>query len=71
LDFRLSCQASIFARRGDDFDRVIADANEVLKIDPNNVDALVLRGGSLLRKGDAPRARDDVNKAVQLGPWSA
>ncbi len=63
-------RAVIFARRGDDFERVIADASEALKIDPNNVDALVLRGGSLLRKGDAPRAGDDVNKAVQLGPRS-
>jgi poly(3-hydroxybutyrate) depolymerase/tetratricopeptide (TPR) repeat protein len=64
-------RAIIFSRRGDDFDRVIADTGEMLKIEPNNVDALVLRGNSLLRKGDAQRARDDVNRAAQLGPRSA
>lgn len=63
-------RAVMFARRGDDYDRVIADANEMLKIEPNNVDALVLRGSSLQRKGDAARARDDMNRAVQLGPKS-
>jgi poly(3-hydroxybutyrate) depolymerase/Flp pilus assembly protein TadD len=63
-------RAVIFARRGDDFDRVIADATAMLKIEPNNVEALVLRGGSLQRKGDAARARDDMNRAVQLGPRS-
>jgi poly(3-hydroxybutyrate) depolymerase/tetratricopeptide (TPR) repeat protein len=63
-------RAVMFARRGDNYDRVIADANEMLKIEPNNVDALVLRGSSLQRKGDAMRARDDMNRAVQLGPKS-
>src|SRR5262249_29965900 len=63
-------RAVIFARRGDDYDRVIADANEMLKIEPNNVDALVLRGSSLQRKGDAARARADMTRAVQLGPKS-
>jgi tetratricopeptide (TPR) repeat protein len=63
-------RAVIFARRGDDYGRVIADANEMLKIEPSNVEALVLRGGSLLRKGDAARARDDMNRAVRLGPRS-
>jgi poly(3-hydroxybutyrate) depolymerase len=63
-------RAVMFARRGDDYDRVIADANEMLKFDPNNVDALVLRGSSLQRKGDVARARDDMNRAVRLGPKS-
>ena len=63
-------RAVIFARRGDDYGRVIADANEMLKIEPSNVEALVLRGGSLLRKGDAARARDDMSRAVRLGPRS-
>jgi poly(3-hydroxybutyrate) depolymerase/tetratricopeptide (TPR) repeat protein len=64
-------RAVIFARRGDDFDRVIADATEMLKIEPNNVEALLLRGTSLQRKGEAARARADVTRAVQLGPKSA
>src|SRR5262245_61714363 len=64
-------RAVIFGRRGDDFDRVIADASEVLKIDPNHVEALLLRGNSLQRKGQAARARADVTRAVQLGPKSA
>src|SRR5262245_38312942 len=63
-------RAVMFARRGYDYDRVIADANEMLKIEPNNVDALVLRGGSLQRKGDAARARADMTRAVRLGPKS-
>jgi polyhydroxybutyrate depolymerase len=64
-------RAIIFSRRGDDYDRVIADTSEMLKIEPNNVEALVLRGNSLQRKGEAARARADVTKAVQLGPKSA
>jgi polyhydroxybutyrate depolymerase len=64
-------RAVIFGRRGDDYDRVIADATEILKIEPNNVEALLLRGNSLQRKGEAARARADVTRAVQLGPKSA
>jgi poly(3-hydroxybutyrate) depolymerase/tetratricopeptide (TPR) repeat protein len=64
-------RAVIFGRRGDDFDRVIADATEMLKIEPSNVEALLLRGNSLQRKGEAARARADVTRAVQLGPKSA
>src|SRR5262245_40907742 len=64
-------RAVIFGRRGDDHDRVIADATEILKIEPNNVEALLLRGNSLQRKGEAARARADVTRAVQLGPKSA
>jgi poly(3-hydroxybutyrate) depolymerase/tetratricopeptide (TPR) repeat protein len=64
-------RAIIFSRRGDDYDRVIADTTEMLKIEPNNAEALVLRGNSLQRKGETARARADVTKAVQLGPKSA
>src|SRR5262249_10623418 len=42
----------------------------MLKVEPNNVDALVLRGSSLQRKGHAARAPDDMNRAVRLGPKS-
>jgi poly(3-hydroxybutyrate) depolymerase/tetratricopeptide (TPR) repeat protein len=64
-------RAVIFGRRGDDYDRVIADTTEMLKIEPNNVEALLLRGNTLQRKGEAARARADVTRAVQLGPKSA
>src|SRR5262245_61610708 len=64
-------RAVIFGRRGDDYDRVIADATEILKIEPTNVEAVLLRGNRLQRKGEAARARADVTRAVQLGPKSA
>lgn len=60
----------LLARKGDDHDRVIADASEILRLDPNDVHALLLRGGSYQRKGDSGRARADVNRALQLGPRS-
>ena len=63
-------RAVVLARRGDDYDRVIADASEVLRLDPNDVNAYLLRGTSYQRKGDSGRAQADVNRALQLGPKS-
>ncbi len=57
-----------FARRGDDYDRVIADTSEIIRLDPNEVHAYALRGGSYQHKGDAARARADIEKVLQLGP---
>jgi Tetratricopeptide repeat len=63
-------RAVVLARRGDDYDRLIADASEVLRLDPNDVNAFLLRGISYQRKGDSGRAQADVNRALQLGPKS-
>lgn len=61
-------RAILLARRGDDFDRVIADVSEIIRLDPNDVHAYALRGGSYQHKGDAARARADIEKVLQLGP---
>ena len=63
-------RAVVLARRGDDYDRLIADASEILRLDPNDVHAYLLRGVSYQRKGDAGRAQADVSRALQLGPKS-
>ncbi|PWT93378.1 MAG: hypothetical protein C5B56_00870, partial [Proteobacteria bacterium] len=68
---RAHLQRAIFlSRRGDDYERVIADADRILEIEPQNVDALVLRGASLQRRGQSKRAQDDIAGAVRLGPSS-
>jgi tetratricopeptide (TPR) repeat protein len=61
-------RAILLARRGDDFDHVIADASELIRLDPGDVHAYALRGGSYQHKGDAARARTDIEKVLQLGP---
>jgi len=66
----LTQRAILLARKGDDLDRVIADASELLRLDANDVHALLLRGGCYQRKGDSARARADVTRALQLKPGS-
>ena len=62
--------AIIFATTGDDYDRIVADTSEVLRLDPNNVDAHALRAYSYQRKGDASRALADVYEVERLGAKS-
>src|SRR5262245_36397217 len=60
-------RAILLSRRGDDYERVIADADRILEIEPHNVDALVLRGASPQRRNQSKRAQDDIAAAVRLG----
>jgi tetratricopeptide (TPR) repeat protein len=63
-------RAAIWARRGDDYDRVIADADAIIKLDPSDAAAYLLRGSSYQRKGDVIRAQADVAQALRIGPKS-
>ena len=67
----LRARGIIFATTGDDYDRIVADTSEVLRLDPNNVDAHALRAYSYQRKGDASRALADVYEVERLGAKSS
>ena len=52
----------------DDLKGGIADLNEALKIDGNDVASLLMRSGLLAADGKAEEARADVEKALRLRP---
>jgi tetratricopeptide (TPR) repeat protein len=60
----------LYARRakGDDFDRAIADANDIRRLDPSNAFALILRAGAYIRKGELDHALADLTEGRRLIP---
>lgn len=61
-----SLRADIFARR-DNFDRALAEMDEVLSIDPNYAGAYMKRGFYRLRSGNTEGALADYRRAAQEG----
>ena len=49
-------------------DKAIKDANEALKREPGNIDALVYRGIARLKKGQHDKAMADLTEAIRLDP---
>jgi tetratricopeptide (TPR) repeat protein len=54
-----------------DFDRGVADFNEVIRLDPTNLNALVFRGASLVLTGKLDRGLEDLSAARRLNPNAA
>ena len=52
-------------------DKVFELSDEVLKIDPQNVDALTLRGSAYAAKSDILAALRDANAAIKINPDNA
>lgn len=61
----------LLASRKRAFTRAIADFDKVLDLQPDNVDALILRGDSYSQLGQAGRALADLNRAVAEAPDNA
>ncbi len=53
------------------FDPAIADLDEAIRIDRNNIVALGLRSGAYLHKGEFSKAMADINEAIRLDPKSS
>jgi TPR repeat protein len=51
-----------------DNDRVIATANEAIRLDPNSAEAFAIRGHAYNRKDDYDRAISDSDEAIRLNP---
>jgi tetratricopeptide (TPR) repeat protein len=51
-----------------EYDRAIADCNEALRLNSNDVEAYYNRGLAYAMKEDYARARTDWEKALQLDP---
>jgi tetratricopeptide (TPR) repeat protein len=74
LEYPINNRSIIYFFRGDsyynkkDYDRAIFDYNQVLKLDPNDVDAYNNRGVSYDNKKDYDRAISDYNQALKLDP---
>ena len=49
-------------------DKAIEIVDQALKLDPNNVEALTIRGGAKAQKGDITGAFQDANTALKLKP---
>jgi tetratricopeptide (TPR) repeat protein len=62
-------RANVSTRKGN-FDAAMADLNESLRLEPNNVDARALRAGGYVGKGDYDRALADLKEARRLDPKS-
>jgi tetratricopeptide (TPR) repeat protein len=58
----------LLATRKRAYDRAIEDFNKVLKLEPDNVDALIARGDAFSNLGDPGLAMVDLNRAVALAP---
>jgi len=75
-DVRLNCD-SLLVRSGlaacgrRDFDSAVADYNQALEINPNNVDAYANRALAKVEKGDLAGALADFARALALNPNSA
>ena len=46
----------------------IADASKVIRLDPKNAEAFVVRAAAESRAGDSRRAVDDATEAIRLDP---
>jgi polyhydroxybutyrate depolymerase len=57
--------------RGEELDRAISDAGEVLRREPTNAFALAIRASAYVRKGDLERAFTDLQEGVRLAPNDA
>jgi tetratricopeptide (TPR) repeat protein len=62
-------RANLSTRKGN-FDAAMADLNEALRLEPNNVNARALRAGGYIGKGDYDRALADLKEARRLDPKS-
>jgi tetratricopeptide (TPR) repeat protein len=51
-----------------DYERAIADYDEVIRLDPNNTNALNNRGLAYQKKGDHGQAIADFNEALRINP---
>jgi tetratricopeptide (TPR) repeat protein len=56
--------------RNGNFDAAMADSNEAVRLDPNNVNARALRAAGYVGKGDYDRALTDLKEARRLDPRS-
>jgi len=54
-----------------DYDRAIATASEVMRLDPKSALAFISRGVAYERKGDMDRAIADYSEAIRLDPNNA
>jgi Flp pilus assembly protein TadD len=61
----LSARADIFMRRSE-FQKALADLNELLRLEPANISAYRRRAIARRSLGDRPGARADVEKANEL-----
>jgi len=56
------------ALKQENYDKAITEFTEAIRLDPNNVDAYLLRGASYYAKGDKDRALADANTALRIEP---
>lgn len=61
----------LLASRKRAFTRAIADFDKVLELQPDNIDALILRGDAYSQLGQPGRALSDLNRAVTEAPDNA
>lgn len=61
-------QCAIEAAGKHEYDKAIADYNQILLIDPKNVDAYIGRGGAWADKGDYDKAIFDLTRALTIDP---
>ena len=61
----------LLASRKRAFTRAIADFDKVLELQPDNIDALILRGDAYSQLGQPGRALSDLNRAVADAPDNA
>jgi tetratricopeptide (TPR) repeat protein len=59
-------QRAMVSTRTGNFDAAMADSNEAVRLDPNNVNARALRAASYAGKGDYDRALTDLKEARRL-----
>ncbi|HEY6601739.1 MAG TPA: caspase family protein [Xanthobacteraceae bacterium] len=63
-------QRAMVSTRNGNFDAAMADSNEAVRLDPNNVNARALRAAGYIGKGDYDRALTDLKEARRLDPKS-
>jgi len=65
-----NCACGSFWKEKGEFDRALADCNEVIRLDPGYAAAYANRGDVWRLKGDLDQALNDHDQAIRLSPES-
>src|SRR5262249_40805872 len=71
VESSISLRHAYAAVRGNDFDRALADCDQILAIEPDRAEAYCLRGTMWAARSQPARALPELDEAIRLDPKMA